>query len=169
MCQSCVHPTSQYVRWEQALTLHRRAILKKTSVSGVAAGCFIKVRMGTFFFIFAKKIFFFKNGQYFPTKKKIMGKKKKMRPPYWLQKRTPAGPETEVFLGWPRSQLFKAEVQRLVCRYRLEGRECPDPLTDHALLYRVGPGGPGTYTAQLGEWLDWGKAGWESLYYFWFC
>ena len=32
-----------------------QAILKKTSVSGVAAGWFKKVRMGTFFFIFAKK------------------------------------------------------------------------------------------------------------------
>ena len=32
----------------------------------------------------------------FLPKNKIKGKKKK-RPPYWLQKRTPAGPETEVF------------------------------------------------------------------------
>ena len=55
-----------------------QAIQKKTSVSGVAAGCFIKVRMGTFFFIFAKKIIFFKNGQYFPTKKKNYGEKKKI-------------------------------------------------------------------------------------------
>ena len=60
--------------------------------------------MGTFFFS--------KNGQYFPTKKKIKGKKKK-RPPYWLQKNTPAGPETEVFLEWPwciESQFFRLEV-----------------------------------------------------------
>ena len=33
---------------------------------------------------------------FLPKKKKIKEKKKK-RPPYWLQKRTPAGPETEVF------------------------------------------------------------------------
>ena len=31
----------------------------------------------------------------FLPKKKIKGKKK-MRPPYWLKKRTPAGQETEV-------------------------------------------------------------------------
>ena len=73
------------------------AILKKNSVSGVAAGWFKKVRMGTFFSFFF--IFFPppKNGQFFPNKKKIKEKKKKMRPPYWLQKWTPAGPETEVF------------------------------------------------------------------------
>ena len=45
------------------------AILKKTSVSGVAAGWFKKVRIGTFFLIFAKKNIFFKNG-HFPTNKK---------------------------------------------------------------------------------------------------
>ena len=78
--------------------LGSKAILKKNSVSGVAAGWFKNVRMGTFFSFLQKKIFFSKNGQYFPTKKKIKEKKKKKkRPPYWLQKRTPAGPETEVF------------------------------------------------------------------------
>ena len=54
--------------------------------------------MGTFFFIFAIFFFFFQKWTIFSyKKKKIMGKKTKMRPPYWLQKRTPAGPETEVF------------------------------------------------------------------------
>ena len=42
---------------------------------------------------------------FLPKKKKLWGKKKKIRPPYWLQKRTPAGPETEVFLGWPQTSL----------------------------------------------------------------
>ena len=50
------------------------------------------MRMGIFFSF----LFFSKNGEYFPTKKKNEGKKKE-RPPYWLKKRTPAGPETEVF------------------------------------------------------------------------
>ena len=54
-----------------------KAILKKKSVSGVAAGWFKNVRMGTFFSFLQKKIFFSKNGQYFPTKKKNLGKKKK--------------------------------------------------------------------------------------------
>ena len=46
-----------------------KAILKKNSVSGVAAGWFKKVRMGTFFFNFVKKIFL--------TEKKKLRKKKK--------------------------------------------------------------------------------------------
>ena len=40
----------------------------------------------------------------FLPKKKLREKKKKW-PPYWLQKRTPSGPETEVFLGWPKAIL----------------------------------------------------------------
>ena len=53
-----------------------KAILKKNSVSGVAAGWFKKVRMGTFFFIFAKKNFSPKMDNIFLPKKKIKGKKK---------------------------------------------------------------------------------------------
>ena len=73
-----------------------QAILKKNSVSGVAAGWFKNVRMGTFF-SFLQKMFFFQKWTIFSYQKKLRKKKKKMRPPYWLQKRTPAGPETEVF------------------------------------------------------------------------
>ena len=73
-------------------------ILKKNSVSGVAAGWFKKVRMGTFFsFLQKKKVFSPKMDNIFLPKKKNQGKKRRKRPPYWLQKRTPAGPETEVF------------------------------------------------------------------------
>ena len=46
--------------------------------------------MGTFF------SFLQKNGHYIPTEKKIEGGGGQMRPPYWLQKRTPVRPETEV-------------------------------------------------------------------------
>ena len=73
-----------------------KAILKNTSFSGVAAGWFKKVRMGTFFFIFFHFFFSPKKDNIFLPKKKVKGKKTK-RPPYWLHKRTPAGPETEVF------------------------------------------------------------------------
>ena len=50
-----------------------------------------------FFYFCKKKYFFPKMENIFLPKNKIKEKKKKMRPPYWLQKRTPAGPETEVF------------------------------------------------------------------------
>ena len=42
----------------------------------------------------------------FLPKKKIKGIKIKMRPPYWLQKRTPAGPETEVFFRVALSRIM---------------------------------------------------------------
>ena len=57
--------------------MRHEAILKKTSVSGVAAGWFKTVRMGTFF-SFLQKIFFFpKMDNIFLPKKKLSGKKKK--------------------------------------------------------------------------------------------
>ena len=77
--QSPCYPTAQHVggqrrrgcRKKASMERPPKAILKKTSVSGVAAGWFKKVRMGIFFFIF-----FSKNGQYFPTEKKKIKEKK---------------------------------------------------------------------------------------------
>ena len=58
--------------------MHAEAILKKTSVSGVAAGWFKKVRMGTFFFIFAKKKKILQKWTIFSHRKRFLsgGKKK---------------------------------------------------------------------------------------------
>ena len=47
-----------------------KAVHKNNSVSGRPAGWLKKVRLEPFFFIFAKKSTFFKNGQYFPIKEK---------------------------------------------------------------------------------------------------
>ena len=52
-----------------------------------------------FFRIFP--FFCFQKFQYFLTKQ-IERKKKKLRPPYWPQFRSPAGQETNFFKGWPR-------------------------------------------------------------------
>ena len=59
---------------------------KKTSVSGVAAGCFIKVRMGTFFFIFAKYFLFFQKWTIFSREKKNYEEKKKCGLPTGFKK-----------------------------------------------------------------------------------
>ena len=100
-----------------------KAILKKTSVSGVAAGCFIKVRMGTFFFIFAKKIFFFKNGQYFPTKKKNYGKKKKKCGlPTGFKKGHPLDRKQKFFLGWPN--VLTLSYSKYLCNVIRSGIPC---------------------------------------------
>ena len=50
---------------------------KNNSVSGRPAGWLKKVRLETFFFIFAKKNFFFQNWTIFAWEKKLSGKKKK--------------------------------------------------------------------------------------------
>ena len=63
----------------RAINALRGAILKKKSVSGVAAGWLKMVRMGTFFFIVAKKIKISKNGQYFSTNPPPPPKKKKKK------------------------------------------------------------------------------------------
>ena len=59
------------------LTRGNRAILKKKSVSGVAAGWFKTMRMETFFSFLPKNLVFPKNGQYFPTEKNKLREKKK--------------------------------------------------------------------------------------------
>ena len=77
-----------------------KAILKKTSVSGVAAGWFKKVRMGTFFAFLPKKIIFSKNGQYFPTEKKNLSEKKKESGlPTGFKKGHPLDRKQKFFLG----------------------------------------------------------------------
>ena len=74
------------------------AILKKTSVSGVAAGWFKKVRMGTFFSFLQKKIKIPKIIIYFPTeRKKIKGKKKKCGLPTGLKKGHPLDRKQKFF------------------------------------------------------------------------
>ena len=74
--------------------------------------------MGTFFSFSHKKMFFPKIDNIFLPKKKIKDKRKKVRPPYWLQKRTPAGPETEVFfrLAWLLT-VSSVEGNRKICVY----------------------------------------------------
>ena len=84
----------------------RQAILKKNSVSGVAAGWFKNVRMGTFFSFLQKIFFFSKNGQYFPTQKKIEGKKKKCGLPTGFKNGHPLDRKQKFFLGWPHGQWF---------------------------------------------------------------
>ena len=59
------------------------AVHKNKYVSGKAAGLLKKGATG-FFFSFLQILFSSKTGQYFPTKKKKVGKKKKLRPPNWL-------------------------------------------------------------------------------------
>ena len=66
--------------------MQSKAVHKNNSVSGRGAGWLKKVRLETFFFHFCKKHFFFlkMDNIFLPTKKKV-GKKKKLRPPDWLQ------------------------------------------------------------------------------------
>ena len=82
-----------------------KAILKKTSVSGVAAGWFKKVRMGTFFSFLQFFFFFSKNGQYFPTEKKKLRKKKKCGLPTGFKKGHPLNRKQKFLLGWPNAVL----------------------------------------------------------------
>ena len=60
--------------------------------------------MGTFFSVLQKKTKL--DNIFLPKQKKFRGGGGGgKRPPYWLQKRTPAGPETEVFFkGWPQGK-----------------------------------------------------------------
>ena len=63
----------------------------------------LKGANGNFFFIFAKKLIFSKNGQYFPTEKKIKGKKrKKCGLPTGFKKGHMLDQKQKVFLGWPQ-------------------------------------------------------------------
>ena len=55
-----------------------KAVHKNNSVSGRPAGWLKKVRLETFFFIFAKKNIFFQKLTIFSWKKKIKWKKKKI-------------------------------------------------------------------------------------------
>ena len=66
-----------------------KVALKKYFVSGPAAKCVYYCRMGTFFFILPKKIFWVKISSFSWEKKR--GKKKILRPPDWPQFRPSAG------------------------------------------------------------------------------
>ena len=77
------------------------AILKKNSVSGVAAGWLKKVRMGTFFFIFAKKKRNPKMDNIFLPNQKKKNHKKKSGLPTGFNNGHPLDRKQKFFLGWP--------------------------------------------------------------------
>ena len=80
---------------------------KKTSVSGVAAGWFKKVRMGTFFSFLQKKKIVLNMDNIFLPKKKLRGKKKSGLPT-GLKKGHPLDRKQKFFLGWPHGKGVKA-------------------------------------------------------------
>ena len=77
-----------------------KAILKKNSVSGVAAGSFKNVRMGTFFSFLQKKKIPKMDNIFLP--KKNEGKKKKCGLPTGFKNGHPLDRKQKFFLGWPK-------------------------------------------------------------------
>ena len=82
------------------------AILKKPSVSGVAAGWFKNVRMGTFFSFLQKKKTILQNWTIF-SYRKIKLREKKNAASTCFKKGHPLDLKQKFFLGWP-GRLFRA-------------------------------------------------------------